>query len=108
MSRCITPCIPRPYTTEPVRHLAMALQLQCGPSRLARWHGLAARSMPPRAWDHVLSQGSAAGDSPALHRLTVQKRAGGEGTRLWVDDLEGLLAWSRSAPSSCILEFHGR
>jgi hypothetical protein len=60
--------------------------------------------MPPRAWDHVLSQGSAAGDSPALHRLTVQKRAGGEGTRLWVDDLEGLLAWSRSAPSSCILD----
>jgi DNA primase len=28
---------------------------------------------------------------PAVHRLTVQKREGGEGTRLWVDDLEGLL-----------------
>jgi bifunctional non-homologous end joining protein LigD len=28
---------------------------------------------------------------PAVHRLTVQKREGGEGTRLWVDNLEGLL-----------------
>jgi bifunctional non-homologous end joining protein LigD len=27
----------------------------------------------------------------SVHRLTVQKREGGEGTRLWVDDLEGLL-----------------
>jgi bifunctional non-homologous end joining protein LigD len=26
-----------------------------------------------------------------VHRLTVQKREGGEGTRLWVDDLDGLL-----------------
>jgi bifunctional non-homologous end joining protein LigD len=28
---------------------------------------------------------------PSVHKLTVQKREGGEGTRLWVDDLEGLL-----------------
>jgi bifunctional non-homologous end joining protein LigD len=28
---------------------------------------------------------------PAVHRLIVQKREGGEGTRLWVDDLAGLL-----------------
>ncbi len=27
----------------------------------------------------------------AVHRLTVQKREGGEGTRVWVEDLEGLL-----------------
>ena len=27
----------------------------------------------------------------AVHRLTIEKREGGEGTRLWVDDLEGLL-----------------
>jgi bifunctional non-homologous end joining protein LigD len=27
----------------------------------------------------------------AVHQLKVQKREGGEGTRLWVDDLEGLL-----------------
>jgi bifunctional non-homologous end joining protein LigD len=26
-----------------------------------------------------------------VHRLTVQKREGGEGTRLWVEDLDGLL-----------------
>ncbi|HVY81857.1 MAG TPA: DNA ligase D [Steroidobacteraceae bacterium] len=28
---------------------------------------------------------------PAVHQLKVQKREGGEGTRLWVDDLAGLL-----------------
>jgi bifunctional non-homologous end joining protein LigD len=28
----------------------------------------------------------------AVHRLTIEKREGGEGTRLWVDDLAGLLA----------------
>jgi bifunctional non-homologous end joining protein LigD len=28
---------------------------------------------------------------PAVHRLTVQKREGGEGVRVWVDDLAGLL-----------------
>jgi CheY-like chemotaxis protein len=28
---------------------------------------------------------------PSVHGLTVQKRDGGEGTRLWVDDLDGLL-----------------
>jgi bifunctional non-homologous end joining protein LigD len=27
----------------------------------------------------------------AVHRLTIEKREGGEGTRLWVDDLAGLL-----------------
>jgi bifunctional non-homologous end joining protein LigD len=27
----------------------------------------------------------------AVHQLTIEKRKGGEGTRLWVDDLEGLL-----------------
>jgi bifunctional non-homologous end joining protein LigD len=27
----------------------------------------------------------------AVHRLTIEKREGGEGTRLWVDDLDGLL-----------------
>ena len=27
----------------------------------------------------------------AVHMLTIEKREGGEGTRLWVDDLEGLL-----------------
>jgi bifunctional non-homologous end joining protein LigD len=27
----------------------------------------------------------------AVHRLTIEKRKGGEGTRLWVDDLAGLL-----------------
>jgi bifunctional non-homologous end joining protein LigD len=29
--------------------------------------------------------------SEAVHRLTIEKREGGEGTRLWVDDLAGLL-----------------
>jgi bifunctional non-homologous end joining protein LigD len=29
--------------------------------------------------------------SEAVHRLTIEKREGGEGTRLWVDDLDGLL-----------------
>jgi bifunctional non-homologous end joining protein LigD len=29
--------------------------------------------------------------SDAVHRLTIEKREGGEGTRLWVDDLAGLL-----------------
>jgi bifunctional non-homologous end joining protein LigD len=28
---------------------------------------------------------------PAVHQLRVQKREGGEGTRLWVDDLQGFL-----------------
>ena len=37
----------------------------------------------------------------AVHQLTIEKREGGEGTRLWVDDSPGYLAWSRSAPSSC-------
>jgi bifunctional non-homologous end joining protein LigD len=27
----------------------------------------------------------------AVHRLTIEKREGGEGTRLWVDSLAGLL-----------------
>jgi hypothetical protein len=27
----------------------------------------------------------------AVHKLTIEKREGGEGTRLWVDDLAGLL-----------------
>lgn len=29
--------------------------------------------------------------SDAVHRLTIEKREGGEGARLWVDDLAGLL-----------------
>jgi bifunctional non-homologous end joining protein LigD len=29
--------------------------------------------------------------SEAVHRLTIEKREGGEGTRLWVEDLAGLL-----------------
>jgi bifunctional non-homologous end joining protein LigD len=29
--------------------------------------------------------------SEAVHRLRIEKREGGEGTRLWVDDLAGLL-----------------
>jgi bifunctional non-homologous end joining protein LigD len=29
--------------------------------------------------------------SPAVHRLTLRKREGGEGTRLWIDDLDGFL-----------------
>ena len=43
----------------------------------------------------------------AVHRLTIEKREGGEGTRLWVDDLAGLSALSRSARSSCTLGTQG-
>jgi bifunctional non-homologous end joining protein LigD len=38
----------------------------------------------------------------AVHQLRIEKREGGEGTRLWVDDLEGLPGWSTSVPSNCI------
>src|SRR5207302_5774913 len=38
---------------------------------------------------------------PAVHQLRIEKRKGGEGTRVWVDDLEGCSGssrcmWSRS------------
>ena len=28
---------------------------------------------------------------PAVHQLRIEKREGGEGTRVWIDDLDGLL-----------------
>jgi bifunctional non-homologous end joining protein LigD len=34
---------------------------------------------------------------PAVNQLHLEKRKGGTGTRLWVEDLAGLLAWSRLA-----------
>jgi bifunctional non-homologous end joining protein LigD len=39
---------------------------------------------------------------PGVHQLRIEKREGGEGVRLWVDDLAGLLGLVESAPSNCI------
>jgi bifunctional non-homologous end joining protein LigD len=38
----------------------------------------------------------------AVHKLTIEKREGGEGTRLWVDDLAGLLG----LVEICAVELH--
>ena len=50
-----------------------------------------AEARPQRARDDLLPHGSAFPDPPAVHQLRIEKRESGEGTRMWVDDLDGLL-----------------
>lgn len=75
----------------PSKEELAALLDQGGRSRAQAPRQAPPEARAPHEGHDVLPHGPPAPDSPAVHQLRSEKRKGGEGVRLWVDDLAGLL-----------------